>query len=98
MVCLCWHPHLGKMSLMDLFHSAVKYYSSDSLKIGVCDCRAIDPSGLCSVLLIPACCPVVCDLPECPVACVFPVPQGAHLSAPQFSCCRECSMLPNKVY
>lgn len=57
----------------------------------------IDPSGLCSALLIPAYCPVACDLPNTPWP-LFPVPQGAHLSAPVFPCCRECSVMPNKIY
>lgn len=90
MVCLCQISCLGNMST-DLFHGAVQFYSSHSLKIGICDClhspgwtprallikfvklpqsRVIDPSGLCSVLLIPACCPVVLWPPWTPVACV----------------------------
>lgn len=117
MVCLCQRLHLGKMSSMDLFHSAVQY-SSDCL-IGVCDCLYSPGRTPCALLIKFVKLPQVLGslvpldsaqcywfLPAAPWSVtslntlwpVFPVPQGLHLSAPLFRCCRGCSVMPNKIY
>lgn len=86
-VCNCLH------SLGPTPHALLIKFAKLPRSLGV-----IDSPGLCSVLLIPACCPVVLWPPWMPCGlCFLSLKERACLLC-GFPRSRECSVMPNKIY